>query len=283
MTGGLGAGAVRDPHAPAELPRTPHRWLLSWLRQHEGVWVTTASLLTGLLLWDLLDRAAVLGPAVFAGPGEVADALWRLVTTGELFGAARATGMVLFAGFVLAAVAGVLIGLILGSNAELEALLRPYLMAGYAMPRVAFISLLLIWLGFGPTTGIVLVFTGALFPIAINTLAGARGVDRRLLRVARSLGANRWKTFLTIVLPYSVPHIVSGMQLGIGRAIIGVFVAEMFGAREGIGYLIIRAGLEYDPATLLGGILVLAIFSLGMIEGIGWLGRLFPSGRRGTA
>jgi NitT/TauT family transport system permease protein len=154
-------------------------------------------------------------------------------------------------------------------------------MALYAAPRVAFMPLLLVWFGVGLVSHATLVFLSALFPITIATLAGAKGVDRTLLKTARSFGASRPTIFMKVILPYTIPSILAGLRLGVGRGLIGTFVAEMFGATAGLGFLIIRAGFLFQPDVLLGGVLVLATLSVGLTEGIGWLGRRVAPWHRG--
>ena len=275
----------------AELPaQQPTRAVLAplgrragWLRRHEPAVVTAVSLIAFVAIWQAVAVFAHLGPSVFAGPGPVFQTLVNLAVSGELVQHLVATGSVFFAGFILAAVLGVLIGLFLGTSEDVEAVLGPYLMALYAAPRVAFISLLLVWMGIGPSSKIALVFLSAFFPIALNTMTGARSVDAVLLRAARSYGATRYQQFLKVVLPFSIPYILSGLRLGVGRALIGAFVAEMFGATAGIGYLIIRAGYEFKAATLLAGVLVLAACSVLLTEALRWAGQRLAPWQRDTS
>ncbi len=267
---------------PPGASRAPFREA-SWLRRHEPAAITVASLAAFLLLWQAVAMSGRLGPSMFAGPEPVFTALWGLVRSGELAEHLAATASVFLSGFALAAITGILLGLLLGTNEDAEAVLGPYLMALYAAPRVAFISLLLVWMGVGMGSKIALVFLSAFFPIALNTLTGARNVDRVLLRTARAFGADHRDVFLKVVLPYSVPYILAGLRLGVGRGLIGAFVAEMFGANAGLGYLIVRAGNEFKAATLLAGVLVLAACSILLTEGLHWLGQRVAPWHRDTA
>jgi NitT/TauT family transport system permease protein len=235
--------------------------------------VTCLSLIGFLAVWQAVAMFGHLGPSVFAGPGPVAQTLLGLAASGELAEHLYATGSIFFAGFLLAAVFGILAGLVLGTSEDAEAIFGPYLMALYAAPRVAFISLLLVWMGIGAGSKIALIFLSAFFPIALNTMTGARTVDAILLRAARSYGAGRHQVFAKVVLPFCVPYILAGLRLGVGRALIGAFVAEMFGATAGLGYLIIRAGYEFRAATLLAGVLVLAACSVLLTEALRLAGR----------
>ena len=230
------------PTAGGVVPVGAARGRAPWVRRNEPAIVTILSIVVFLALWQGLAMFGNLGPSLFAGPGPTFGALVHLAQTGELAHHLAATGTEFFGGFAVAAVAGVVLGLLLGTSEELEAIFGPYLMALYAAPRVAFISLLLVWFGVGLSSKIALVFLAAFFPIALNTLTGARNVDRVLIRTAHSYGATRAQTFRKVIVPFSVPSIMAGLRLGVGRALIGAFVAEMFGGTAGIGYLIIGAG-----------------------------------------
>jgi ABC-type nitrate/sulfonate/bicarbonate transport system permease component len=254
-----------------------------WLQRHEAIVLTLLSLVAFVAIWQALDLFLQLSPAMFASPLEVGATMTRMAETGELFRHVRATASLFGGGFLIAAALGIVTGLLLGTNEDLEAVLGPYLMALYAAPRVAFMPLLLVWFGVGLVSQITLVFLSALFPIVIATLAGAKSVDRVLLKTARSFGAGRRQVFLKVVLPFAIPSIFAGLRLGIGRGLIGAFVAEMFGAREGLGYLIIRAGYEFRADVLLSGVLVLAALSLLLTEGVRWIGRWIAPWQRDVA
>jgi NitT/TauT family transport system permease protein len=242
-------------------------------RRYEPFVVTAISLVVFFVLWEIVWRIGRFPPSVFAGPGQVAAALGEMVASGELARDVVASTSQFLLGYLLAAAAGIAVGLALGVNEDAEAVFSPYLMALYAAPRVAFISLLLIWLGAGLTLKVVLVFLSAFFPICVNTIAGAKGVDPTLLEAGRAFGASRWQTFTKIVVPSAVPFIFAGLRLGVGRGLIGMFVAELFGAEAGLGYLIQRAGFELKAAQVFAGVLVLMVLSVALHEGVAWLGR----------
>lgn len=271
------------PDRSNQSPTPPRVTRAGWLRRNEGIVITLASLVAFFSLWQALDSFVELSPSMFATPIEVGEALVEMMASGDLFEHVRATGTLFLAGFLVAAAVGVPLGLVLGTNEDLEAVFGPYLMALYAAPRVAFMPLLLVWFGIGLVSQVTLVFLSALFPIVISTMSGARTVDRVLLKTARSFGAGPLQVFWKVVLPFSLPSIIAGFRLGVGRGLIGAFVAEMFGASAGLGYLIIRAGFEFKPDVLLGGVLVLAMLSLLLTEGVRWLGARIAPWQRDVA
>ena len=234
--------------------------------------VPVLSLLTGLILWMLLDRLQVFHPVLFAGPEQVAVSLARLASTGELWIHLSVSSSEFAAGFGAAVVIGAATGYVLGMNRTLETIFQPYLIAMYAAPRAAFIMLVLAWFGIGLFSKALLVFLGAFFPITMNVLTGTKQVSPELLRVARVFGASPREQVMKIVLPYTMPFLFTGMRLGIGRGLVGVFVAEMYGSTQGIGAMILRAGAEMNTGNLFAGLLVLAAASMLLTEGIRYLG-----------
>lgn len=241
--------------------------------RRERLIVSVISIGVFLALWELTNRFAGLPHSMFTGPYEVFGVLVQLTATGELLTHIRVTVGTFLLGYAISAVVGIALGLVLGVRSELEAVVGPYLTAMYSAPRVAFVSLLLVWFGFGLATNVTLVFLGALFPIVLNTTAGAKLVYPVYLKVGRSFRATRWETFSKIVLPFTLPYIFTGLHLAVGRGLIGVVVGELFGSRAGLGYFISRAGFEFRPDNLLAGALVFAVLSVLLSEGLRWLGQ----------
>jgi NitT/TauT family transport system permease protein len=241
--------------------------------RRERLIVSLVSVAIFLSLWELANRFAGLPRSMFTGPGEVFSVIFRLVSTGELFTHIGVTGGTFLLGYAISAAVGIILGLVLGAREDLEAVVGPYLTAMYSAPRVAFVSLLLAWFGFGLTTNVILVFLGAVFPIVLNTMAGVKLVYPVYLKVGRSFRASRWETFTKIILPFALPYIFTGLHLAVGRGLIGVVVGELFGARAGLGYFVTKAGFEFRPDNLLAGALVLAVISVLLSEGLRTLGQ----------
>ena len=124
----------------------------------------------------------------------------------------------------------------MGWYSRLNAVLEPFVSALYATPRIALLPLILIWLGIGIASKIAIVFLGAVFPIVVNTVTGVRTVEADFIKAARSFGASDRQMFLTVVLPSSVPLLLAGLRLGLGHALVGIVVGEMYGATKGLGY-----------------------------------------------
>src|SRR5262249_52733266 len=141
--------------------------------------------------------------------------------------------------------------------------LDPLVNALYATPLVALSPILILVFGIGPASKIAIVFLLAVFPILINTTAGIRSAEDNLIEAARAFGASRWVIFRFVLLPSALPFIVAGLRLGIGRGLVGIFIGELFGAREGIGYLISISGQTFDVPAMFVGVIILA--AAGMI------------------
>ena len=231
---------------------------LSFYRRHESAILTVASLVIGLVAWEAFVRAGFVRPTLLAGPTQVIAALGQMAASGQLWKDLSASGLNFILGFALAAVVGIPVGLLLGTQWRMEVALKPYVMGFNSVPRLAFISLLIVWFGLGIQAKVVLIFLSAVFPIVINTWDGVRVVDPVLLKAGRAYGATGWRLFWRVIIPYSLPFIVSGLRLGVSHGLIGVFASEIFGTNVGIGYRIITSGTNFLVADMFASILVLA-------------------------
>ena len=151
---------------------------------------------------------------------------------------------------------GIPLGLILGTSRTLRLFIDPPLMAIYATPRLALLPIIVVWLGIGLASKIAVVFLGAVFYVLINTMAGVSDTDQRLVRAAKSFGANRFDIFSRIILPSALPAVMIGVRLGIGRGVLGVIVGEMFSSEAGLGNKI----MTYGEAVRIDHLLVYTLF-----------------------
>ena len=141
-------------------------------------------------------------------------------------------------------------------------MLDPFITAFNATPRLVFLPLVMLWLGLGLWSKVVIVFIGALFPILINTYEGVRNADRTLINVVRSFGASEWDVARLVVVPNAMPYIIAGLRLAIGRAVLGVVVAEFFGSESGLGVMMVQAAGRYQVDIVFCGLIVFAALSL---------------------
>ena len=169
----------------------------------------------------------------FTTPSQVAGTLWRLFATGEIWTPLGVSASGFALGLGLAIVVGLPLGVLIGRSRTLNAMLDPFITAFNATPRLVFLPLLMLWFGLGLEMKVVIVFIGALFPLLINTYEGVRNADKTLINVVRSFGASEWDVARLVVVPNAMPYIIAGLRLAIGRAVLGVVVAEFFGSEWG--------------------------------------------------
>jgi len=171
---------------------------------------------------------------------------------------------VLGVGLALAIVAGVALGLAIGRSSVVEALLEVPLDALNAMPIVALVPVLVLWVGFGPPAKVVIVFLFSVFAIVINTARGVREVDPELIEVARSFMAREVGLWKDVVLPSALPYIVAGVRLAVGRALVGVVIAEFYTSIAGLGYLIVSYANTFQTAKVFVPVVVLMALGVAL-------------------
>jgi len=253
--------------APTALDRAdgsvaPRLW-----RRIEPTALGAAGIAVVLALWQFLPQLMPLKPGTrlfFAVPSEIAGTLWQMFATGSIWAPLGVSAGAFALGLVLAIVFGLPLGIVLGRSRALAAMFDPFITAFNATPRLVFLPLLMLWFGIGLWSKVAIVFLGALFPLLINTYEGVRHADKLLINVVRSFGANEWDIARLIVVPNSLPFIVVGLRLAIGRAVLGVVVAEFFGAQDGLGVVMVRAASEFKVDVVFAGLVVFAALSLVM-------------------
>ena len=184
--------------------------------------------------------------------------------SGELPRQLWQTASVLAVGFSLAIMTGLAVGIAMGTFPTLRRILDPYVNAFYAMPTVALVPLVIIWLGLGFEAKVFLTWLVSMFPVIINAQIGVANVPPAFIETARAFGCNRWQVFRRVVLYAAVPFFIAGVRLGLGRALVGVVVAEMFTALAGLGYMVVLYGNTFRTAELFVPIVVLAALSIAI-------------------
>jgi NitT/TauT family transport system permease protein len=178
--------------------------------------------------------------------------------TGELQTHIMTSFTELSVGMILAIVFGIFIGVLQGVSVRIRDYTEIYVTILFATPLVAIAPLLILWMGIGIWSKIIVVLLTAVFPIIINTAAGIRATDAVFIEVARSFGATGFQVIKNVLLPSSLPYILAGVRLAVGRGIVGVVVGELFGAQSGLGNLIQTAGQTFDVPDLFVGVFTLA-------------------------
>jgi ABC-type nitrate/sulfonate/bicarbonate transport system permease component len=239
--------------ARLSIPGQPSAW-----RRYEPYLIGTGAVALALAAWQAVASAQLVQPLFLPGPYDIANAEVSIFRSPDIWLDLGTSGAELGAGFGLAILAGLPTGLLMGWYRRLNHALDPFISFLYATPRVALLPLLIIWFGIGVYSKIAVIFLGAFFPIAINTMAGIRSLDSSLLRAARSFGASDARLFTTVALPGSVPFILTGLRLGVGHALVGVVVGELVAAQHGIGYEMMVAGSTWQTPKVFAYLILLA-------------------------
>jgi NitT/TauT family transport system permease protein len=216
--------------------------------------------------WEILGRRV--SPVFLSYPTAIVKAGIAMTMSGELLNALSTSLQTLVIGFLGASAVGIVLGLLIGRYKMVDAATDWLVNALYAMPMVAIIPLVILWFGLGEEAKLFIVAILTVFPVLINTAAGVRNVPRALIDVSTAFAANERQVFTKIILPASVPYMMTGLRLGIGRAIIGMVVAEFFTAITGLGALIVKYGNQYDTASMFVPILVLMLLGIVLTHGV---------------
>ena len=254
--------------APAHRPGGFARW---WRRSGFTAVLRFSGITLFFVAWEAASRAGWLDPLFASSPSLIIEKLVAMVADGSIWPHVLASATIAAWGFGLSVVVGVPLGLAMGRSKTIRAVLEPFTTALNASPQVAFLPLLIIWLGIGLASKVALVFLGSFIIMVVNTETGVAQVDRRLVETARSFMANERQILLKIVLPAALPYIIAGMRLGIGRALVMVVVAEIYAATKGLGYLIFQAGGLYDTAQVFVGVVILAAAGVLLNSFLRWL------------
>jgi len=222
-----------------------------------------------LALWEIACRTFI-PPLFLPAPSAIAVAFYQTLQSGELPRQLSQTLAVLSVGFGLAVVIGLALGIAMGTVRIVAKLFDPYVNALYAMPTVALVPLVIVWLGLGFEAKVFLTFIVGVFPIVINAQAGVRHIPAAYLETARAFACSRSQTFWKVMLPAAIPFFVAGLRLGLGRALVGVVVAEMFTALSGLGYMVTFYGNTFKTALMFVPIITLALLSIAITALIRW-------------
>lgn len=230
--------------------------------------VGATSIIVVLLAWQALSDLDVLSKLIFGSPSDVVAAGFQEVRSAEFWQLASKSAWEFAAGFGLAAVIGLPLGVCIGWFRNFGYFLDPWINFFYSLPRIALTPLLLITFGIGQTAIIAVVFLGAIFEILLNTSNGAKVVDKRLLDVATEFGASGMRVFTGIVLPSSVPFMIVGLRLGVARALIGVIIGELFAGGTGLGQSISFASNSLQTGRVLFLTSFFLLIAIVMTEGL---------------
>ena len=238
-------------------------WYKFYLNQEKKI-LGTLSVGIFLIIWELTGNVFQwINPMFMSSPSLIFKAAVEMFRSGEIYHDLYVSGIEFLGGYFLAAAVAIPFGILVGWYKRMSYVFDPFINAMNATPRVALLPLVIIWLGIGILSKVGIIFLGAVFSILINTRDGVKTTPLNLLNAARSFGASEWMVFKTVVVPSTVPFILTGLRLAVGRALVGVLVGELYAATAGIGFMITVAGATFQTDKVFVGV---GIFALsGMI------------------
>jgi NitT/TauT family transport system permease protein len=233
--------------------------------------VGTIAILLSLIVWQIVGQTNLIRSDLISYPSEVVETLIKMASTGELGSNAVVSLQEFVEGFFPAVVAGVALGVALALSKRLRYLLDPLLIAIYQAPVIAFIPILVVWFGVGTYSKVVMVFISAIFPVMINTTTGVSEIAEPWTRAVRAFGASKWEVVTKAILPGSLPAIMAGVRLGLGRAIVILIAGEMYVSVMGIGRLVQVYSSAARAAEIIVLVVVISTFGFLCVSFVRWL------------
>jgi NitT/TauT family transport system permease protein len=230
-----------------------------------------AALLSPILIlvgWELAVAVGITDGRFFPPPSQIAGTFWELLISGELIKALGVSLARIFGGFLLGAIPGLIIGLTMGLFKPVRIILRPIVSATYPIPKLALMPLIILMFGFGWQQKVITIALGTFFMVLINTMAGVLNLDKIYLDVAKNFGASRKDYYLKVALPGALPLIFTGLELGMGMALLLIVAAEMIGTQVGIGYMIWEAQAIFDVEAMFVAFIVISLLGYIFAESL---------------
>ena len=227
-------------------------------------WSPWLLLVAVIVLWQIICAGFNVSEFIFPSPSRIANQLWEF--RGTIAGHAWRTFWVTMVGFGLSIVVGTLLGFLIGSSRTAYAAIYPLMTGFNALPKAAFVPILVVWFGIGVGPAVLTAFLISFFPITVNIATGLATLEPELEDVLRVLGAKRWDVLVKVGLPRSMPYFYGSLKVAITLAFVGTTVSEMTAANEGIGYLLISAGSSMQMGLAFAGLVVIGAMAMGMYE-----------------
>ena len=266
----MSTNAIRTPSA--------ERWHIS--ERTRDRLLSIASPVGLLVVWEIGARLGFIDTRFFPAPSSILATLWSMSRSGELWLHTSTSLVRLFWGFVLGGAPALVLGIVMGLSRPVRALVEPLIAATYPIPKSSILPLALLIFGLGEASKIFMVAVGVFFPVAINATTGVLEINKIYLDVGKNFKASRWNTFRTIALPGALPVIMTGIRLGIGMGLVLIAVAEMIGAKSGLGYMIWSAWETFAVEQMYVGLFVIAIIGFAVTIALNEIEKLLVPWRR---
>ena len=230
-----------------------------------------------LFLWEFTADTGIIDSFIFSSPSKIALCFWNMVLDQTIFFHIWTTLYETIVSFLLVTIFSILIAVLLWNSKKLSEILDPYLVVLNSLPKSALAPLLIVWLGATQTTIIVAGMSVAIFGSILNLYTGFTTVDKEKIKLIYTLHGNKWHALIKVVLPSSIPTIISNMKVNIGLCLVGVIIGEFLAARSGLGYLIIYSSQVFKMDWLLMSIVLLCIMAMGLYALINLLEKWYLS------
>ena len=255
-------------------------WLYKFYLNQEKKILGLTAVTIFLTIWELTGGVfQLINPMFMSAPSLIWKAGFQMFASGEIYNDLYISGVEFAWGYFLSVIFAIPLGIIVGWYKRASYICDPFVNAMNATPRVALLPLVIIWLGIGILSKVGIIFLGCVFPLLINTRDGVKTTPHNLLNAARSFGASEWQIFRSVVLPSTVPFILTGLRLAVGRGLIGVMVGELYAATAGIGFMITVAGATFQTDKVFVGVLIFAISGMFLTEMLNKVERRFDKWR----
>ncbi|MBC7877450.1 MAG: ABC transporter permease [Anaerolineales bacterium] len=238
-------------------------------------WLGLISLMAGLLAWELVARYSGLPHFILPAPSDVWLSFIKSLSNGTLLYHTRITLTEIVLGMLVGVTFATVVGYMLAKSRTLEKILSPYLVASQAIPVVAIAPLLVIWLGDGILSKVLICALIVFFPVLVNTIVGVRAVPTALYDLMNSVRATKWQILLKLEVPASLPILFGGLRIGATLSVIGAIVGELVDAEEGLGYLLQLGDFQYDTSMVYVAVFALIFLALGLYGIVAWVERKF--------
>jgi ABC-type nitrate/sulfonate/bicarbonate transport system permease component len=227
-----------------------------------------------LAVWQAIVSLGGMNPLFLPSPAAVLVSGWELILSGQLPWAVLVSLNRIVQGFVYGSLVGIALGLLAGAIRWVDDVVDPWVAAVYPIPKSALFPLFLLWFGLGDSSKIVTISVGVLFLVLINTVTGVKSINPLLLKAAQDLGATRTQVFVKVILPGALPNIFTGLRLGIGMALILVFITEIEATKAGLGFLLWEAFQLLDTTRVFVGVVTFGVLGIVSSWALQWLERV---------
>lgn len=249
--------------------------LYKFYLNYESAILGTSAVIIFLLVWESMGGALSrynpipflrINPMFMSAPSLIFKAAVDMFSSGEIYHDLKISSIEFFWGYLLAVAVAIPFGILTGWYKRLSYICDPFVNAMNATPRVALLPLVIIWLGIGILSKVGIIFLGAVFPMLINARDGVKTTPLNLINAARSFGASEWQVFKSVVFPSTLPFLLTGLRIAVGRALVGVLVGELYAATAGIGFMITVAGATFQTDKVFVGVLIFAISGIVLTD-----------------